>query len=678
MPGHRSHLKQKNKPHKSGHSAKNPFKIIKQNVAGPSQADEKGQKGRRLQAQGARRQNKLDDVKLAKQIGTRNGAPKILGILPCTEGADAVDFVSKLEFEAECEDHSYPSGRMNAGQFECKILPLAIERDLDQLLDVGKATDLLILLMVMDEEIDEFGRMAVSVLKSIGMPMCMCIVLTADGSPVPRSYLVEMRNVIQKDLPDCERVLGLASDEDFEQFVRFVSVTVPKKIAWKENRPWMMIQGYEILEGTGTVEIHGYLRNARLNVHQVVTIPYLGDYHIHSANDIIPDDSLRHPIIYEFDEEDDIMTADIQPPQTRTTVEGTMEEVRQMAIEEAYEPENEEMDDEDMEYAEEIWKREKDELEFPDEFDYDPDVLLRERLRRYRSLKSFRDSPWDPYEDLPAHYGRIHEFSNFPRTSEAAIAEQGDGDIEPGERCSIKLLVGDEEMERWKAIPSGRPLSMYGLFRHETKMTVLNCSFLNTSDDIVMSSSSKTPYQMMVVCGFRHMTIHPKFSEDDRASKHLYLRDVEAGSSAICSFIGPAVMQGCPCSYFIERDDVIYPVGTGSIKTVDPCRMIIKRIRITGRLYKTEGRTARVTMMFFNRGDVNYYKSVGLETKKKRRGNVVKAVGEKGHFKAVFHDIISSDDTVYMSLYRRVYPKLTITKEDGTTEPATIPVLFST
>merc|ERR1712100_54295 len=54
-----------------------------------------------------------------------------------------------------------------------------------------------------------------------------------------------------------------------------------------------------------------------------------------------------------------------------------------------------------------IEQRQKDRsehIEFPDEVQVDEDSKASDRFARYRSLKSFRKSNWDPKENLPETY----------------------------------------------------------------------------------------------------------------------------------------------------------------------------------------------------------------------------------------------------------------------------------
>jgi pre-rRNA-processing protein TSR1 len=64
-------------------------------------------------------------------------------------------------------------------------------------------------------------------------------------------------------------------------------------------------------------------------------------------------------------------------------------------------------------------REEREEREFPDEVDTPSDVPARIRFQRYRGMRSFRTSPWDPYENLPRDYARIFQFEDFKRTERA-------------------------------------------------------------------------------------------------------------------------------------------------------------------------------------------------------------------------------------------------------------------
>jgi len=98
-------------------------------------------------------------------------------------------------------------------------------------------------------------------------------------------------------------------------------------------------------------------------------------------------------------------------------------------------------------------------------------------------------------------------------------------------------------------------------------------------------------------------------------------------------------------------------IAHGSMLSLDPKRTSLKRILLTGNPHKINKRRAVVRYMFFDPSDIKYYKPIDIFTKKGLRGNILKALGTHGIMKCAFNEQIGHDDTVFLPLYKRVYPQ---------------------
>ena len=205
----------------------------------------------------------------------------------------------------------------------------------------------------------------------------------------------------------------------------------------------------------------------------------------------------------------------------------------------------------------------------------------------------------------------------------------------------------------WEQSREGQPIIVYSMLPHENKMSVVNVVVKRNSyqtNDVIKSKERLTIHM-----GYRRFTVCPVFSQHTNGSKHKYERYWREGSTVVMTFFAPIFFPPSPV-LVMQHGEL---VGSGSLLSCDPDRLVIKRGVLSGHPFKVNKRSCVVRFMFFNRTDIEWFKPVELRTKTGRRGHIKEPLGTHGHMKCIFDSQLSQQDTVLLNLYKRVFPKWT-------------------
>ncbi|ORZ08316.1 hypothetical protein BCR42DRAFT_495429 [Absidia repens] len=355
------------------------------------------------------------------------------------------------------------------------------------------------------------------------------------------------------------------------------------------------------------------------------------------------------------DEDDDI----VQPVGNGDFDE--QEEYEEIDMNEKVENDDELDVEEEQRQYEEYLKQRTEEFEghkeFPDEIDTPMHMAARERFARYRGLQSFRTSPWDPYENLPVDYSRIFQFENYLRTKSRVVGQAIVGKVKPGSR--ITLWIKNVPKGAYEMFDKVRPYVVFGLLQYEHKSSLLN---LQITRDNAYEEPVRSKDPMILHMGFRRYNVKPIYSQNSNKGSnnvHKYERFLQMGRSSVATVYGPVVFGKVPCMLYKETDDVNEPilVSTGMFMNTDVKRIVAKRIILSGHPFRVHKRSAIIRYMFFNTDDIHWFKPVQLTTKYGRVGHIRESVGTHGYMKCTFDGPMTQQDTVMLSLYKRIFPK---------------------
>ena len=306
-----------------------------------------------------------------------------------------------------------------------------------------------------------------------------------------------------------------------------------------------------------------------------------------------------------------------------------------------------------------------DDREFPDEIELHPHVLARERLARYRGLKSLRTSHWEEDEDKahePEDWRRLLQVPDYKSARSQVTREALVGGVPPGTRVHIHLRNVPISLK--SSYNPSQPLNLFSLLRHEHKRAALNFNITLSSDH---PEPIKSKTEMIMQCGPRRFVINPLFSQGGNTSNnvHKFDRFLHPGTSAVATFVAPLTWGSVPTLFFkrtatsadTTSEPMLTLIATGSSLPPSSHRVIAKRIILTGHPYKIHKKLVTIRYMFFNREDVEWFKALQLWTKRGRSGFIKESLGTHGYFKATFDGKINPQDSIGVSLYKRMWPR---------------------
>ncbi len=314
----------------------------------------------------------------------------------------------------------------------------------------------------------------------------------------------------------------------------------------------------------------------------------------------------------------------------------------------------------------------EEDLEFPDEIELHPNVLARERLARYRGLKSLKTSHWETGEDKahePEEWNRLLQVPDYKSAKKQALRETIAGGVQPGKRVNVYLR--NVPLNLQTSYDSSKPLALCSNLHHEHKRTVVNCSITLSSE---YPKPIKSKEELILQCGARRFAINPLFSQTGNTPNnvHKFQRYLHPGQTAMATFIAPLTWGSVPALFFkqtaaaeggppnLETSTtqlILDFIGTGTSQPPDRSRVIAKRVILTGHPYKIHKKLVTVRYMFFNSEDVAWFKALQLWTKRGRSGFIKESLGTHGYFKVTFDGKINPQDAVGVSLYKRIFPR---------------------
>lgn len=248
---HRSSTKHTHKAFKSRHATKgeiakqNKGKVEKQKGVRQSPAQTiKSKLDRRNQARQKQIHKAIERAKEDKIFDGRNGAARIVAIVPLCADTHAETVINELNSALDIEENKYPIGvhTVHIDRFKQKIQYIIPERKLLPVLDACKFADFVFFVLSAKQEVDEVGDQLLRAIEWQGVSSIVSLVQNLGDielkrrNDVKRSLLSYMQHFFAEE----EKIYAVDSPSEALNAIRSVCTQHPKGIYWRDSRTYLL------------------------------------------------------------------------------------------------------------------------------------------------------------------------------------------------------------------------------------------------------------------------------------------------------------------------------------------------------------------------------------------------------------------------------------------------------
>ncbi|PIA18870.1 DUF663-domain-containing protein [Coemansia reversa NRRL 1564] len=164
----------------------------------------------------------------------------------------------------------------------------------------------------------------------------------------------------------------------------------------------------------------------------------------------------------------------------------------------------------------------------------------------------------------------------------------------------------------------------------------------------------KTGDPIVVSVGWRRFQTIPTYFMNDRI-KNRMLKYTPEHMHCSAAVYAPFIQPGTGfCAYHLTRQHRFGIAATGTVLENSQAIDVVKKIKLTGYPEKILKHTAYIKRMFNSSLEVAKFEGASLKTVSGIRGQVKKAFGNNGVFRATFEDRIKASDIVFLRAFHTI------------------------